>query len=132
MKEMRSKVEKILDVRMPIKKLWFKGALDDMEKKEQDHFDQMSQREKKVVEFVDDNESLSVDLDQSKVEDVDVTINHQDEDESLKQNEMPHEIEKDSDQVFEDQVMRVMKVGLDKEEQDINDESSDSHDEDEI
>ena len=132
MKEMRSKVEKILDVRMPIKKLWFKGALDDLEKKEQDHFYQMSQREKKVVEFVDDNESLSVDLDQNKVEDVDVTINHQDEDESLKQNEMPHEIEKDSDQVFEDQVMRVMKVGLDKEEQDINDESSDSHDEDDI
>ena len=125
MKEMRSKVEKILDVRMPIKKLWFKGALDDMEKKEQDHFDQMSQREKKVVEFVDDNESLSVDLDQNKVEDVDVTINHQDEDESLKQNEMPHEIEENSDQVFKDQVMRVMKVGLDKDEKDIIDESSD-------
>ena len=132
MKEMRSKVEKILDVRMPIKKLWFKGVLDDMEKKEQDHFDQMSQREKKVVEFVDDNESLSVDLDQSKVEDVDVTINHQDEDESLKKNELAHEIEKNSDQVFEDQVMRNMKEDLNKEEQDINDKSLDSHEQDEI
>ena len=102
MKEMRSRVEKILDDRMLIKKFWFKGVLDDMEKKEQDHFDQMSQREKKVVEFVDDNESLSVDLDQSKIEDAGVTINHQDEDESLKQNELAHEIEKNSDQVFED------------------------------
>ena len=129
---MRSKVEKILDVRMPIKKLWFKGALDDMEKKEQDHFDQISQREKKVVEVVDDNESLSVDLDQRKVEDVDVKINHQDEDESLKQNELAHEIEKNSDQVFEDQVMRNMKEDLNKEEQDINDKSLDSHEQDEI
>ena len=92
----------------------------------------MSEREKKIAELVDDNQSLSVDLDQSKIEDVGVTINHEDDHENLKQDEMPHEMEKDSDQVFEDQVMRVMKVGLDKEEQDINDESSDSHDEDEI
>jgi len=45
---------------------------------------------------------------------------------------MAHEIEKNSDQVFEDQVMRVMKVGLDKEEEDINDESLGSHEQDEI
>jgi len=69
---------------MVTKKFWFKGALDDMEKKDQDHFDRMSQREKKVAELVDDNGSLSVSLDQSKVEDAGVTMNHGDEDENLR------------------------------------------------